>query len=38
LLCADLALARRPRLDLSAFRLGRFKDKANAAAHPTLHG
>ncbi|HET7032274.1 MAG TPA: FAD-binding oxidoreductase [Casimicrobiaceae bacterium] len=38
LLCADLALARRPRLDLSAFRLGRFKDKAIAAAEPTLHG
>jgi sarcosine oxidase subunit beta len=38
LLCTDLALARRPRLDLSAFRLGRFKDRANAAAHPTLHG
>jgi len=38
LLCAQLALARRPRLDLSAFRLGRFKDKAIAAAEPTLHG
>lgn len=38
LLCADLALARPPRLDLSAFRLGRFKDKAIAAAELTLHG
>ena len=38
LLCADLALARPPRLDLSAFRLGRFRDKAIAAAELTLHG
>ncbi len=38
LLCADLALERRPRLDLSAFRLGRFKDKSIAAADLTLHG
>ncbi|HET7098071.1 MAG TPA: FAD-binding oxidoreductase [Casimicrobiaceae bacterium] len=38
LLCADLALERRPRLDLSAFRLGRFKDKSIATADLTLHG
>jgi len=38
LLCADLALARRPRLDLSAFRLRRFKDRAIAGAEVTLHG
>ena len=38
LLCADLALTRAPRLDLSAFRLGRFSEKAIAAAQPTLHG
>ena len=38
LLCADLALERRPRLDVSAFRLGRFIDKAFASADLTLHG
>ena len=37
-LCADLALARRPRLDLSAFRLGRFTERSIAAAELTLHG
>jgi len=38
LLCADLALGRSARLDLSAFRLERFKDRAIAAAEVTLHG
>lgn len=35
---ADLALARQPRFDLSAFRLGRFAGRGPAAATLTLHG
>ena len=38
LLCADLALGRVPRHDLSAFRLGRFAGPASTTAELTLHG
>jgi glycine/D-amino acid oxidase-like deaminating enzyme len=38
LLCADLALARAPRHDLTAFRLARFSDRSGTAARPALHG
>ena len=38
LLCADLALGRVPRHDLSAFRLGRFAQSDTAPAPLTLHG
>jgi sarcosine oxidase subunit beta len=37
-LCADLALERRPRLDLAAFRLDRFNWPACGRADLTLHG
>ena len=35
---ADLALSRRPRFDLSPFRLSRFAGGRNAPAELTLHG
>jgi sarcosine oxidase subunit beta len=38
LLCADLALGRVPRHDLSAFRLARFARRVTTPAEPTLHG
>jgi len=38
LLCADLALGRIPRHDLSAFRLARFARGAATPAELTLHG
>ena len=38
LLCADLALGRVPKHDLSAFRLARFARGVTAPAEPTLHG
>jgi sarcosine oxidase subunit beta len=38
LLCADLALGRVPRHDLSAFRLDRFAGRVTAPAGLTLHG
>ena len=38
LLCADLALRRTPRHDLSAFTLARFKGRAMVPAELTLHG
>jgi len=38
LLCADLALGRAPRLDLCAFRLGRFGERPMAPTELTLHG
>ena len=38
LLCADLALGRVPRHELSAFRLARFKGKPITPAELTLHG
>ena len=38
LLCADLALGRVPRHDLSAFRLGRFARPLTTPSEPTLHG
>jgi sarcosine oxidase subunit beta len=38
LLCADLALGRAPRHDLSAFRIDRFAEGRVAAALPALHG
>ena len=37
-LCADLALGRTPRHDVSAFRLGRFNRPASTTAQLTLHG
>ena len=37
-LCADLALGRIPRHDLSAFRLDRFAGRARTTAELTLHG
>ena len=38
LLCADLALGRVPRHDLSAFRLGRFTGRVTTPSQLTLHG
>jgi sarcosine oxidase subunit beta len=38
LLCADLALGRVPRHDLSAFRLDRFAGRVTKPAGLTLHG
>ena len=38
LLCADLALGRIPRHDLSAFRLARFSGPESTTAELTLHG
>jgi sarcosine oxidase subunit beta len=38
LLCADLALGRVPRHDLSAFRLGRFAGRVTTPSQLTLHG
>ena len=38
LLCADLALGRVPRHDLSAFRLGRFAGRLTTPSQLTLHG
>jgi sarcosine oxidase subunit beta len=38
LLCADLAVGRKPRHDLSAFRLERFANRPLAQAELTLHG
>jgi sarcosine oxidase subunit beta len=38
LLCADLALGRAPRHDLSAFRLGRFAGRVTTPSQLTLHG
>jgi sarcosine oxidase subunit beta len=38
LLCADLALGRAPRHDISAFRLARFARGVTTPAKPTLHG
>jgi sarcosine oxidase subunit beta len=38
LLCADLALGRVPRHDLSAFRLARFARGVTTPAEPSLHG
>ncbi|MEO8302917.1 MAG: FAD-binding oxidoreductase [Betaproteobacteria bacterium] len=38
LLCADLALGRKPRHDVSAFRLARFDGRPIAPAELTLHG
>jgi sarcosine oxidase subunit beta len=38
LLCADLALGRATRLDLSAFRLARFGRRVTTPAELTLHG
>jgi len=35
---ADLALKRRPRFDLSPFRLSRFTESGRQAAELTLHG
>jgi sarcosine oxidase subunit beta len=37
-LCADLALGRVPRHDLSAFRLGRFAGRVTTPSQLTLHG
>ena len=37
-LCADLALGRVPRHDLSAFRLDRFAGRVTTPSEPTLHG
>jgi sarcosine oxidase subunit beta len=38
LACADLAIGRRPRHDLSAFRLARFEAVAAAPANASMHG
>ena len=38
LLCADLAVGRRPRVDLAPFRLARFEGRPGAATSPALHG